>query len=115
MIVALIWTGSSVTYLLGVMVAARILHIRRYREFVAWRNEAPDENTIRYMEYGIIEKPRKEYTFWQFLRHVNLKAPRSLCFLWPFMGPFYAIKRFCFPENLPIADHVKIDELEKLL
>lgn len=114
MMEALIWAGSSLTYVLGVMISARILHIRRYREFIAWRNEAPGEAKFRcYGDYGSLDQPRSEYTLYQYLRAVNLKAPRGVCVLWPFLAPYYGIVKFCFP-SVKVADPTRIKELEKL-
>ena len=115
---ALVWAGSITTYLLGVMITARILHIRIYKAWVKWRNEAPDQ-CMRYYGHdyfdGSVEKPRKEMTLEQFIYYVDLGVPRIAAFMWPFIGPYFAIQKFCFPENIKVADHTRIKELEKII
>lgn len=102
------------TYLFGVMVSARVIHKRRYVEWMRWRNEDP--NRFEDFGYGAhrANGVRKDFPLTKYIEHVSKGMPRGVSWFWPFLGPGIAIKHFCFPTNVKIPDRARIDELENL-
>lgn len=115
MLEALIWGLSPTIYLVGVAISTRVIHIRRSREWMRWKNENPNESYeyFTYSEYGNGRraKLRKDFVLQDYIKYVSLDYGRWIAWLWPARGPYALIKRFCFPE-VKIPDVARIEELE---
>ncbi len=109
----LLGLGIPGVYLAGVLITARILHIKVVRSYLRWKNEAPDKKAGFTVGYDFEFRKRKEISELQYQMNEYTGYDRGVAFLWPFIGPYAAIKGFCFPE-VKLPDVTKIDELEKL-
>ncbi len=114
MITALIWVGSLLGYIVPALFVYRAKYRAAYSGFLRWKNEKPEEVECRYYgEYGNIEKPRREYTWYQYKRAVM----GELTPFWEGVGwPLLWLKnlnRWLHPE-IAIPDMARIDELENL-
>lgn len=102
-------------YLAGVMVTFRIFHIRRMTEYLRWKNDSPNE--VKYYgsdPWNQIHKQRQHVTFWQYMCYVNPDWSRLASLLWPFIGPYVVVKKFCTPE-VKIPDVTTLKNIEKEL
>ena len=117
----MIYLIVQVSYILGVMVTARVLHVNNTKALLRWKNEAPNKecSLYRHAEYGgsgHYYRTRKEVDLYDFTKNSKKLIgkellPRGTAFLWPFFAPVWAINRFCFPE-VKMPDQAKIKELE---
>lgn len=117
----MIWLVSSLTYVLGTMVTARVLHVKHSKAWMRWRNACPSKpaNLYHHSEFGgggHYSKNRRDVELYDFIKNSkNLIGkeliPRGCAFLWPFFAPVWAVSRFCFPD-VKIGDAAKINDLE---
>jgi len=117
----MIYMVVQVSYILGVMVTARALHVKNTKTMLRWKNEAPNQQCTlyRHAEYGgsgHYHRTRKEVDLYDFTKNseklIGKKLlPRGTAFLWPFFAPVWAVNKFCFPE-VKIGDQAKIRDLE---
>ena len=118
----MIYLIVQVSYILGVMVTARVLHVNNTRAMLRWKNEAPNKecSLYRHAEYGgsgYYHRTRKEVDLVDFTKNSKKLIgkellPRGTAFFWPFFAPVWAVNRFCFPE-VKIGDQAKIKDLER--
>ena len=117
----MIYLIVQVSYILGVMVTARVLHVNNTKALLRWKNEAPNKecSLYRHAEYGgsgYYHRTRKDVDLVDFIKNSEKLIgkeliPRGCAFLWPLFAPYWAINRFCFPE-VKMPDQAKIKELE---
>ncbi len=117
----MIYLTIQISYILGVMVTARVLHVKNTKAFLRWKNEAPNKKSSFYQhaEYGgggYYHRTRKDVDLVDFIKNSKMLIgkellPRGTAFLWPFFAPVWAINKFCFPE-VKIGDVAKIKDLE---
>lgn len=105
--------GIPVLYfLIGLGTYRRCYTLRRI-EFLRWQNAKPDAFHA-YDKYGGDKKPRKQFTYYQWMSEIQDKDwPGWVATCWLFYLILMPIVKIARPE-VKVPSYTKIEELEKL-
>lgn len=111
--IALIWIGSVLAYILPAMLVYRVQYRKAYTGYLRWKNEKPEALHEMYHEYRYSPIARKDFTWYQYQMSIlGEGTPLTLAIGWPFLWLKY-LNKFLHPQ-VKIPDVAKITELDKL-